>query len=163
MRQKADGQSLPGNVVQISTTTIREMRQSVGILAVLVAAATAMAPTAYTTADPDDPGGTSTSMPDVSTPAVAVTPGGRSWGCSNSVRNSRGESAAAEQSAAEQSAAEHSSPAAVTPTAVVNVAAANAAGVPMPGFTVVDDEGRNSPVDCSFGSPDPSAVGGEHP
>ena len=40
----------------------------------LVAAATAMAPTAYTTADPDDPGGTSTSMPDVSEPAVAVTP-----------------------------------------------------------------------------------------
>jgi hypothetical protein len=42
---------------------------------------------------------------------------------------------------------------------VVNVAAANAAGVPMPGFTVVDDQGSNSPVDCSFGSPDPAAVG----
>jgi len=42
---------------------------------------------------------------------------------------------------------------------VVNVAAANAAGVPMPGFTVVDDQGSDSPVDCSFGSPDPAAVG----
>ena len=42
---------------------------------------------------------------------------------------------------------------------MVNVAAANAAGVPMPGFTVVDDQGSNSPVDCSFGSPDPAAVG----
>jgi len=51
--------------VQNTTTTIREMRQSVGILAVLVAAATAMAPTACTTADPDDPGTTSTSMPGV--------------------------------------------------------------------------------------------------
>jgi len=53
--------------------------------------------------------------------------------------------------------ASSSSQPAVTPTAVVNVAAANAAGVPMPGFTVVDHQ--DFPVDCSFGSPNPAAVG----
>jgi len=141
---------------------------------VLVAVATAMALTACTTAAPDNNGSTSTSMPAVSTPAVAVPPAAdsgaaasasaaaaasnRSAAAKASAESSAGEQAT-EQSAAEQSAAELSSPPAVSATAVVNVAAANGAGVPMPGFTVVDDQGGNSPVDCSFGAPDPAAVG----
>ena len=147
--------------------------KATGILASLIAAATAMALTACTTAAPDNPGSTSTSIPAVSTPAVAVTPtagpGTASASAASAASNrsavsdAAAESSAAEQateqSAAEQSAAEQSSPPAVTPTAVVNVAAADAAGVPMPGFTIADDQGSNSPVDCSSGSPDPAAVG----
>jgi hypothetical protein len=176
VNDEADDQSLPGGTLSRYPPPphVRHVK-TIGILAALVAAATAMALTGCTTAAPDNPGSTSTSMPPGSTPAVAVTPTADSGAAASAsaasaasnrsaVSDAAAESSAAEQateqsSAAEQSTAEPSSPPAVTPTAVVNVAAADATGVPMPGFTVVDDQGSNSPVDCSFGSPDPAAVG----
>ena len=134
---------------------------TIGVLAVLVAAATTMTFTACTTATPaDNPG--STSVPAISAPAAAMPPTADSRAplsaSAPSAESSTAEQTAA-QSAAQQSAAEQSLPPDVTPTVVVNVIAANAAGVPMPGFTVVDDQSQGSPVDCSFGAPNPAAVG----
>jgi len=172
VNDEADAPSLPGGTLaRYPPPPLRHVK-AIGILAVLVAAATAMALTACTTAAPDNPGSTSTSMP-VSTSVAAVTPtAGPGTASASAASAASSPSAAAdaaaasstteqptEQSVAEQSAAEHSSPPAGTATAVVNVAAADAAGVPMPGFTVVDDQGSNSPVDCSFGAPNPAAVG----
>jgi hypothetical protein len=165
VNDEGNAQSLSGGTLSRYPTPPPVGRvKTTGILAVLVTAATAIALTACTTAAPQNPGITSTSIPAVSTPAVAVTPtadpeAAASASAAGASNGSAAAKATAESSAAEQSTVEPSSQPVVTPTAVVNVAAANAAGVPMPGFTVVDDQGSNSPVDCSFGSPNPAAVG----